>query len=143
MHDTHLLVQVGRSYRGLERKVGSLRHRERIHVGADRDDRSGLPAAEHTHDARVGDLGVHLVEAQGPKVVRHQLRRLDLAIPELRVAMDPVPLFDDLGDQSIHRGLDAGREPGLSVGASRLGRGLSRRDEQRAQRPQRTDEHEP
>jgi hypothetical protein len=91
----------------------------------------------------VGDLGVDLIESQGPQVVRDQFGRLDLAIPELRVTMDPVSLFDDLGDQSIHRGLDAGREPGLSVGASRLGRGLSRRDEQRAERPQRADEHEP
>jgi hypothetical protein len=143
MHDAHLLVQVGRSHRGLERKVGPLRHRERIHVGADRDDRPGLPSAKHAHDARMGDLGADLIEAQGLQVVRHQFRRLDLAIPELWVLVYPVPLFDDLGDESIYRRFDAGREPGLSVGASRLGPDLSRRVEQRTERPQRADEHEP
>ena len=43
--------------RRLERQVDLLGHRQRIHVGAQRDDRARAAAAEHADDAGRGDAG--------------------------------------------------------------------------------------
>jgi hypothetical protein len=86
------LVTLGR----LEGEVGLLGHRQRVHVGADGDQRAGLASLEQGDHAGLGDAGARL-EPEAPQVGGDQLGRLALAVRELGVLMDVMPHLDELG----------------------------------------------
>ena len=84
-------------FRG-ERKSGLLRHRQRIHVGADGDHRPGLPSLQDRDDSRARDAGLDL-EAKLAQIVGNERRRLLLAVRELGILMN---LVADLGQRRRH-----------------------------------------
>ena len=60
------------AHRALEGDVDLLGDRQRVHVGAQRDDGPGLAALEHADHAGVRDLLAHLVEAERAQVRRRR-----------------------------------------------------------------------
>ena len=87
-HHAHLLSQVGGAHGRLEGVRRVLGDRKRVHVGAHRHHRTGPPAPQEAHDARVRHARAHVVEAQRAQVVGHQRRRVELAVAQLGVLMD-------------------------------------------------------
>ena len=85
-------LKVAGDLRG-ERQVGLLGHRQRVHVGAQRDPRAGLAALEDRDHAVVGDAG-------------------------LRLEAERAQVLGDLGRGALSRGCPA-RGAGGSRGASR------------------------
>ena len=100
VHHADLLAVVRRLRRRLERQVDLLGDRQRVHVGAQRHDLSGLAALEDADDAGLRDAGLHL-EPERPKVLGDDLRRSDLAVAELGVLVDVAAP----GDHFRHDGL--------------------------------------
>ena len=86
-----------------EGQAGGLGHRQRVHVGAQRDARAGLAALEHGGDAGGGDAGLRF-QAKCAQVPGHQRRGARLAVAELGVLVDVAAPVDHLGLQAL-RGL--------------------------------------
>ena len=68
-----------------EGQAGLLRHRQRVHVGAQRDDGAGQRAAQHAHHAGLRDAGAHL-EAERGEPLGHHGGRARLAVATARGA---------------------------------------------------------
>ena len=64
VHDADFLAVVGRAHFGRKRDIDFFRNRQRVHVRAQRDHRTGAAAAQHTDHASVRDAGRHL-DAEG------------------------------------------------------------------------------
>jgi hypothetical protein len=107
VRDADLLPVILDPDRGREREVGLLGDREGVHVGADRDHRTGATAAEDTHHAGVRDAGAYL-EPQGAESVGDDARGACLAIAKLRIPMDVLADRHDLRRESLDRGRDTG-----------------------------------
>jgi hypothetical protein len=90
----------------LERYVGLFGDGQCIHVGAQRDTRTGLAALEHSDNTGVGDLLLDLIEADALQMRGNQLRRFELAITELGIRVDVAPPGDDLLFEAIRVGGD-------------------------------------
>ena len=95
MHDAGHLAVPHRLHLGGEGHVDPLLDRQRIHVGAQRHDRTGLAALQHAHHAGFADAGSDFV-AQGFQVLGGQRRRARLVIGEFGILMDVAPPGDDL-----------------------------------------------
>ena len=95
MHDADVLAVVRGAYFGREGNVDLFRDGQRVHVGAQRDDRAGLATAQHTDDAGVGDAGPHL-DPEGTQVLRDEIGGPRLAIGELGMGVDVTPPGHDL-----------------------------------------------
>jgi hypothetical protein len=106
MHHAHGFAAEGRGRLGSERQVAAFGHRQRVHVGAQRDARAGLAATQHRGDAGGGDAGAHVVESQCAQMLRDQFRRADFAVAEFRMLVDVAPprldLAVHLGGQRFH-----------------------------------------
>ena len=107
VHHTHFLAVPLRRRGGLERQVALLGHRERIHVGPQRDDGSRPSAFEHTNDARGGDARRY-GEAQLSQFVSDNLGGTRFAVAELRILMKVAPprhrLRVQFGGEPLHIG---------------------------------------
>ena len=121
MHHARLLAEVGRAYGRLEREVRRLGDGKRVHVRAHRHHRSGLAASQDPDHAGMCDVRRHLIETEGAEVLGHQLRRLELAIPELRMLVDPMTESDDLRRHAIHLDVDERRQRRPVLHGRRLG----------------------
>ena len=113
--------------RRLVRHVDQLGDRQRIHVGAHRDDLAGLAALQHAEHAGDADAGAHLVELQRAQLVGDQLGRALLAKSELGVTVQIAADLDQrgrqLGDGLVDRGADGLRHRERLRGARRRRRG--------------------
>jgi hypothetical protein len=104
VHHTHGLAAVRGRLGRSERQAGGLGHRQRVHVGAQRDARAGLRAFDYAGDAGAGDTGTHL-HAERAQVRRDELRRARLAMTELGMPMQVASPFDHLRVERIGSGL--------------------------------------
>ena len=102
VHHADFLPVVLRLHCRLERQVDFLGHRQRVHVRAQRDDRTGTTATEHTDHARVRDAGLHL-EPELLQVLGHDLRCAEFAVAEFRVLVKVAAPGDDLDSSSLAR----------------------------------------
>jgi hypothetical protein len=98
VHDADLLPEVSGAHFRRERQIRPFSHRQRVHVGADGDDRSGLAALEQRDHAGVRDAGLHF-QPEFAKVVRDERRGFHFAVRELGILMELVP---DLGHGGCH-----------------------------------------
>ena len=105
-HADVLAVVVDAHRRG-EGEVGLLHHRERVHIGPDRDDGPGATAAEDPHDPGARDAGVDL-EPEGGEAGGHQRGSAGLVVAELGMRMDVVADGDQLGEDPVEAGAVAG-----------------------------------
>ena len=109
VHHADILAVVGRSDLGGERHVDFFGHREGVHVGPQGDDRPGLPAFQHSHDAGMRHARAHL-QTERTQVVCDELRGSRLAIGELGVFVNvPAPGNDfrlHLREQPVHLGVE-------------------------------------
>ena len=87
VHHADGLAAEGRGDLGRERQRVAFGHRQRVHVGADRDARAGLAALEHRDHAGGGDAGLH-VQAERAQVVGDEFRCAYFAVAEFRVLVD-------------------------------------------------------
>jgi hypothetical protein len=94
VHHADLLPHVRRLHFRREGQIGCFGHRQCVHVGADRDHRTGQRSLEQPDHARVRDAGPHL-EAELPEIVGHERRRLFFPVRQLRKL---VQLVTDRGD---------------------------------------------
>ena len=95
MHDAHLLAAVfGRRHR-LERHVHLLGDGQCVHVGAQRDRRTGLAAAQDADHACVRDAGSHF-EPHRAQLFGHDLGGADFAVAEFRVLVEVAAPGEDL-----------------------------------------------
>ena len=103
-----------------ERQVHFLVNGQRIHVGAQRNDRTGFAALEQRHNAGMRHAGADF-ESQRPEVLGNDSRGTKFAIAEFGIAVDVMPPFDDfrfeLIGQPVEVGADVRRESG--VGSNR------------------------
>ena len=102
VHHPHFLAVPLRLRDGLERQVALLGHRQRIHVGTERDDRARQSAFEHADDTRGGDACRH-GEAQLSQFVSDDLGGPRFAVAELGVLMKVASPRDDLRIQFQRR----------------------------------------
>ena len=101
--DVHALPH--RAHLALEGKVDLLGHRQRVHVGAERDNRPRLAAAQYADNTGPADLRFHL-EAKGTQMVGNQGRRSNLIEAEFGMLVDIAPPGDDLGHHLHHACVD-------------------------------------
>ncbi len=109
VHHAHFGPVVHRSHGALERKVDLLGDGERIHVGAEGDDRPRLPASQDADDPGAPDGSLHL-EPERAQVLLHQRGGALLLERQLRVLVNVAPPGDDLGHHVDHACLDLARE---------------------------------
>jgi hypothetical protein len=102
-------------------------HRQRVHVGAHRDDRA--PGARPSAGRRrpCAHLFLHL-DAERAQVVRDDLRGAELAVAELRVLMEVAAPGDDLGLDTIGGGGERGSRGNGESGAFMTGSLRSERE---------------
>jgi hypothetical protein len=86
VHHAHLLAAPARAGAAGKGEVHLLRDRQGVHVGAQRDDRAGLAAAQRRDHAMAGDAGLRL-ETKAAQALRHVLRCLGLTVRQLRMLM--------------------------------------------------------
>ena len=107
MHHADLLADVFGFHRGLERHVHFLDDRQRIHVGAQRNDPSRLAALEQSDHAGVCYTGLYF-HAELAQMRRNQLAGANFAVRQLGMLMNVAPPCDDLGfdgaDALVHHG---------------------------------------
>jgi hypothetical protein len=106
MHHADRFAVPGRAHGRGERQIELFGHRQRIHVGAQRDDRAGQPAAQKADHAGVRDAAAHLVEAEMAQMLGDDRRGAVLAVAELRVRMEIAPPRDHLRLERRCRGID-------------------------------------
>ena len=97
VHHADLLAVPGRAHLRGERHVDVLGDRQRIHVGAQRDDRARERALQQSDDTGVGDAALHLVEADRAQVGLHDVGGAELAVAELGMRMQVTPPRDHAG----------------------------------------------
>ena len=95
VHHPDRLPLPGRGRLAGERQVDLLGDRQRVHVGAQRDDRARPAALDHGHDAGPRHAGPRL-EAERAEPLGDELRGLDLAVAELRVLVEVAAPLDEL-----------------------------------------------
>ncbi len=110
VHHAHLLAVPRRAHLRREGQVHLLGHRQRVHVGAQRDRRAGQGTLQHPDDAGVRHAGTHGVEAQRLQVRLHDACGAELAVAQLGVLVQVAPPGDDLGFDGLGRAVDAGGE---------------------------------
>ena len=93
VHHTDGLVAVGGGGARAERQIALFGDGQRVHVGAQRDGRTGLATLEHTHHTGLGDAGLHL-EAEALQVIGHDLRGAELTVGEFGVLVEIAPPTD-------------------------------------------------
>ena len=100
VHDGDALALVGAGGAAGERQVDLFGHRQRVHVGAQRDHRPRPRALDHRHHAGLGDAGARR-EAHLAQPLGDVARGLELLVRELgvRVQMAP-PLDQPTGDRA-------------------------------------------
>ncbi len=112
VHDADFLAVIGGAHFGSERHVDLFRNRQRVHVRAQRDHRTGAATPEQTHHAGVRDAGRHL-DAEGAQVLRDEFSGPRLPVRQLRMRMDVTTprdhLVDDLRDAPIDIGVETTR----------------------------------
>ena len=97
VHDTHFLaVPVAARLAG-KGQVDFLRHRQAVHVGAQRHHGAGQRALQQPHHAGVGDAGAHLVQPQRLQVQGHDLGGAEFAVAQFGVLVQVAPPGDDGG----------------------------------------------
>jgi hypothetical protein len=107
VHHADGLAAEGRRGLRRERQIAAFGHRQRVHVGAQRDARAGLAALEHRDHAGGGDAGLHL-EAELAEVLRDQLRRANLAVAQFGMLVDVATPGQHLGLQALRLRVDLG-----------------------------------
>ena len=96
---------------GLERHVGLLRHRQRVHVGAQSDRASRLRAAQQADDAGHADAGLHF-DAERAQALRDLFCRAHFPVAELRMRVEVAPPFDRLRLDGLRGRIELGaRDP--------------------------------
>ena len=97
-------VHLARNLR-CERQSGRLAHRQRVHVGADRDGRSRLAAFEHRDDAGAADAGAAR-NGELRQEFLHALRRLVFLERKFGVRVDRAPQREHSSVQRSADGVD-------------------------------------
>ena len=88
-----------------ERQTGRFAHRQRVHVGADRDGRSRLAAFQHGDDA--GPANARAAgDCQPREELLHAFRGFVFVERKLRVLMDLAPQRDQFVGPAVGRRLD-------------------------------------
>src|SRR5262245_44970208 len=105
VHDADGLAAKLRRYFRLERYVDLFRHRQCIHVRAQRDGRTRQRTLQHGRDAGETDTCFDF-EAELPKSLRDDLRRAGLAIAQFRVLVKVAALRDDSRLNSLRGGIE-------------------------------------
>ena len=95
MHHVDLAAEISALGLGGERQSLRLLHRQRIHVGTQRHDRTGLAALEQGDDAGVGNAGPHL-EAEPLQVLGDEARSANFLLAEFGVLVDIAAPRDQL-----------------------------------------------
>jgi hypothetical protein len=102
MHDAHFLAEVVRLDGGAERHVGALHHRQRLHVGAQRDCGTRPARFQEADHTGPGNAGLH-GQPQFPQVIGYYLCRTHFAVGEFRVLVEVPPPGNDLRINGIER----------------------------------------
>ena len=105
VHHPDRLPLPGRGDLAGERQVDLLGHRQRVHVGAQGDDRARPSALDHGDDAGPGHTGPRL-EPERPEPLGDELRGLDLAVAELGALVQVAAPLDELRAARRQRGVD-------------------------------------
>ena len=79
-----------------ERQPSVFGDRQRVHVGAQRDARAGMRAAQDAADAGRRDAGAHVLEAERTQVLRHQRGGTRLVLPEFWMGVEVAAPRDDV-----------------------------------------------
>jgi hypothetical protein len=121
VHDAHRLAVPSRSRLRRERHRGALFDGQGVHVGTQRDDRTGLGAAQQPDDPGDADLGAHFVELERAQVRGDDRCGAHLAVAELGVLVDVASPRDEARDDGGDGGVDtAGERVGGVGGHGRL-----------------------
>ena len=107
VHDAHFLAAVVRLGGGAERHVGAFHHRQRVHVGAQRDRRTRLTGLQEARPRRCGRCRSPR-PAELAQVLGDDLRGAHFAVGEFRVLMEVAPPGNDFRINGIERGIELG-----------------------------------
>jgi hypothetical protein len=91
-----------------EGHVDLFRHRQGIHVGAQRDHRAGQGAFQQADHAGVRHFRVDFIQAELAQVRRDDGRGARLAVAELGMLVEIAPPGDDLRLDLVRCGIDPG-----------------------------------
>ena len=90
VHHADRLPAIGAAYRRLEWQIDLLRHRQRIHVRAQCDDRSRLAAAQDANHTMAANFCCHL-ESERPQMRGNERRRAHFLTRQFRMLMNVPP----------------------------------------------------
>ena len=133
VHDRDGLAAVGAGRLALERQAEIFLHRQRVHVGPQRNGRPGLAAFEDADDAGLGDAGLYL-HAELLQMVGDDLGASHLGIAELGMLVE-------VAAPGQHLGFD-GLRGAVGGGGRRGGRGRLRSRAERERQREKTDVRE-
>ncbi len=105
VHHAHLATLIGRAHARRERQPCLFAERQRVHVRAQRHDRTLRGTAQHRHHARVRHARAH-TEAELAELLRHERGGAHLAIAELRVRVQIAPPRDHARLHRARRAVD-------------------------------------
>jgi hypothetical protein len=115
----------------LERDVGLLRYRQRVHVRAQADGATRFPAAQETDHARHADAGFRL-DAERAQMLGDLFCGTHFPVAELRVRVEVAPPFDGFRLDGLRGRVELGAG-NAAVGGAGRGGNCQRREEKSGQ----------
>ena len=95
VHHVDVAAEILSSSLGGERQSRRLLHRQRVHIGAQRNNRARLAAAQHGNDAGLGDASPNF-EAQLPEMFGNERRRSRFLFAQFRMLVNVAAPGDQL-----------------------------------------------